>query len=1036
MTETIIKNDGALISSNSFGFVLRSDKTLWGRGSNSYGQLGNGGTASSGELTQVMNLSDVKMVTAGDSSAYALKQDGTVWSWGRNVYYSLGDGTDEMRTTPVQLIALKNIVQISSGDTHVLAVESDGTVWAWGRNYYGQVGDGSNTDRPTPYKIPELSNIKSVAAGNSCSFAMRVDGAVFSWGYAWDYNSSASPKLKTDINSVAQISAISSGLLALKEDNTLWSWGGNAFGELGDGTTEGRNAPAQIMSNVVQISGNGKRHALALKQDRTVWSWGEDGYAALGREGDPLLPMQVLSISDVKQIYSGDYDSHALKEDSSIWAWGLSKLSGLTDFTYEPALSLIGSPIILPPSITLSPSTTNMTNQDIVISVTIASDENISVKKYATGGQTTSYFASNGTTLTDNTFAASSNNTYTVYAKDISGNEAVKTITISNIDKIAPVPATLSASVTTPTNQNVPVTIMYPSDGLVKEYKIGVASTWIAYTTPILMTTNGTVYARSTDEAGNISEESSLVINNIDKSPPANATFTASTTNPTNENVILTISYPSDASIKQYKVGAGEVWSTYTAPVIISFNNTVYARSYDEAGNVSSESNYIVSNIDKTPPGAPSMTPSSTTWTNNNVTITISYPSGTSIKQYRINDGAWTNYITVVVVTENGVVESRGANDAGSDSPVASLTVGNIDKVAPIASLSPSETNQTNKDIIITLTSTDNGGSGIAVRKWANGNQNATFFASGGTTLTGSTFTVSTNGTYTVYVKDNAGNETIKTIAINNIDKNAPSSPAANFSVDTLTITFGVDVESAAKTFIKIGDDDWILAPSKKVFVDGTYHLVLETRDEAGNVSNQLKLTVNAYGQALKIANDALNKAKDNPTEENISDLRDAIGILPDDVRVDFEDDLHELEDLTNGEGKNAIKKIEMRPSGNDYKTILYPKTSVDMVVANESSGEMLSTHLQNLMQLISSVTLDLSVHKQDGNNPHGTNKTQVGLGNVTNDKQLPIAGGQLAGVVKAQDNTSYTTPQLRNITISTADPSGGKNGDLWFKYV
>ena len=73
--------------------------------------------------------------------------------------------------------------------------------------------------------------------------------------------------------------------------------------------------------------------------------------------------------------------------------------------------------------------------------------------------------------------------------------------------------------------------------------------------------------------------------------------------------------------------------------------------------------------------------------------------------------------------------------------------------------------------------------------------------------------------------------------------------------------------------------------------------------------------------------------------------------------------------------------------------------------------------------------------HPGSGTNPHGTTKTDVGLGNVDNVKQMPITGGTFTGVAVAQTNTSYTTRQLRNVILSTSDPSGGSNGDIWIKY-
>lgn len=128
-----------------------------------------------------------------------------------------------------------------------------------------------------------------------------------------------------------------------------------------------------------------------------------------------------------------------------------------------------------------------------------------------------------------------------------------------------------------------------------------------------------------------------------------------------------------------------------------------------------------------------------------------------------------------------------------------------------------------------------------------------------------------------------------------------------------------------------------------------------------------------------------------------------------------------------------AIKKIEMRPESGNYNDILYPKTSTDMVV--NTTGETLNVTLSSFLQFLNSLENNISIHKQDGSNPHGVSKSQVGLGNVTNERQLPLSGGQLTGLTKAQSNNTYTTPQIRNIIMSTGNPTGGNNGDIWFKY-
>ena len=124
---------------------------------------------------------------------------------------------------------------ISGGGYHSLALKKDGTVWAWGHNEYGQLGDGTQTlGRLTPVQVSGLSGVIAIAAG--------------------EYHS-----------------------LALKSDGTVWAWGGNYEGQLGDGTTNNKLTPVQVsgLSGVIAIAAS-YRHSLALKSDGTVWAWGSN----------------------------------------------------------------------------------------------------------------------------------------------------------------------------------------------------------------------------------------------------------------------------------------------------------------------------------------------------------------------------------------------------------------------------------------------------------------------------------------------------------------------------------------------------------------------------------------------------------------------------------------------------------------------------------------------------------------------------------------------------------------------------------------
>ena len=197
------------------------------------------------------------------------------------------------------------------------------------------------------------------------------------------------------------------------------------------------------------------------------------------------------------------------------------------------------------------------------------------------------------------------------------------------LDLTAPADATLSADVTAPTNSDVTVTISYPDDAAVKEYKVGDNGTWTAYGAPVVVSANDTVYARATDAAGNVSNVTNYTVSNIDHIAPVDATLAVDTTAPTNQGVTVTISYPADAAVKEYKVGESGAWTAYTAPVVVSDNDTVYARGTDAVGNVSNVTSMTVSNIYKIAPvTAATLSPAApngkNSWYTTDVTVSLS----------------------------------------------------------------------------------------------------------------------------------------------------------------------------------------------------------------------------------------------------------------------------------------------------------------------------------------------------------------------------------------------------------------------------
>ncbi|MED3554071.1 Ig-like domain-containing protein [Cytobacillus praedii] len=331
----------------------------------------------------------------------------------------------------------------------------------------------------------------------------------------------------------------------------------------------------------------------------------------------------------------------------------------------------------------------------------------------------------------------------------------------------------------------------------------------------------------------------------VDKTAPSTATFAASTTLPTNQAVIITITYPSDADTKEYKVGENGNWLEYTGPVQLKTNNTVYARSKDHAGNWSEEAKFEVYNIDLEAPSIPVFTLDNSSATNNDVVVTIQYSKDTTIKEYRINGGEWTPYTKPLTVTENSRVEARATDAAGNISEIGSIDVSNIDKTKPEITLTPSRIDPVNTEIDVDVEVIDN--NPIVMKKWAKGNQDTSYFQTGGTDVVDNKFIVSENGIYTVYAKDAAGNETIETIEINNIDMDAPDVAQIKTSTTvptnkdvTVTITYPDDV--TVKEY-RIGTGKWT-SYEGPFTVSSNVTVYARGKDAAGNWSEESSFVI------------------------------------------------------------------------------------------------------------------------------------------------------------------------------------------------
>ncbi len=328
---------------------------LWAWGRNSYGVVGDNTTASRSTPRQEFTSStNWKQVACGSYHAAAIKTDGTLWTWGYNNDGQLGDNTTfTSRSTPRQeFTSGTNWKQVDCGAYHTAAIKTDGTLWAWGRNSHGQLGDNTTTNRLTPrQEIASSTNWKQVACGYHTA-AIKTDGTLWAWGrnssgQLGDNTIAARSTPRQEITSSTNWKQVSAGggasgggkhTAAIKTNGTLWAWGYNAFGQIGDNTNADRSTPRQEFTsgtNWKQVSAGGY-HTAAIKTNGTLWAWGANNNGQIGDNTTTsrLTPRQEFTSStNWKQVSGGYGHTASIKTNGTLWLWGFNYNGQIGDNT-------------------------------------------------------------------------------------------------------------------------------------------------------------------------------------------------------------------------------------------------------------------------------------------------------------------------------------------------------------------------------------------------------------------------------------------------------------------------------------------------------------------------------------------------------------------------------------------------------------------------------------------------------------------------------------------------------------------------------
>lgn len=276
-------------------FIIKTNGTLWGTGYNLSGELGvDSFESATFVLTQIGTANNWKDIAPNSDFTTALKTDNTIWAWGQNTSYQMGDGSCcSNRLSPGQIgTATDWKIIAASGVNSAFAIKNNGTLWGWGSNIAGLLGSNLVSGYPFPTQHNPDTNWASITLGTAHMLALKTNGTLWAWGAGGQGQTGDGlapavlryEPLQIGTSTWKMVAAGANSSFGIKTDGTLWAWGQNDKGQLGIGAiTADQFTPVQIgtANNWDKIAA-GFEHAIALKIDGSLWAWGNNEYGQLG----------------------------------------------------------------------------------------------------------------------------------------------------------------------------------------------------------------------------------------------------------------------------------------------------------------------------------------------------------------------------------------------------------------------------------------------------------------------------------------------------------------------------------------------------------------------------------------------------------------------------------------------------------------------------------------------------------------------------------------------------------------------------------